>query len=1370
MRTLTALLLFSATVFSATAYGQIVASGSTLTVTTPNAKATFLGADLVGFQNLATSESYLTSPPASSVAGLDTLTSNGQPFASANWTSDGTTASLTLQDSTRTILMTVRIDAASQEIVIHFSGSSTQAGVTRAFWNIDGVDYSVGHLIVPDSSGIVLDRQHSGLGNTLQYPYGWQAQMAVFESAAGSMILYSTDSQYLGKDLSISSRATGTVDLSIVTEAVGPWTTATSVPHVEWRLKAFAGDWRKAAAVYRDWLAANRPHVSSANFPWVANIRTVVQVGSRDFSLLDTLASELTPAKTLLYLVDWRTNGYDQNYPNYTPASDVPSYVAKAHSLGFRVMLHTDLVGVTPSNADFASVSLWQVKNPRDLSLIGWVWDSPPSTANRFAWIDPAASAYRSLFVTRVGAAINALHPDALHLDVSAPMFNDGNGLIEGMNYAQGSVQIHKDLLAAYPNVALGGEGMNDIIYPFNSFAQNWWVGDQSALRGHPIVNYLWNSQGNGNLQMQYYGHLGQPAPSDPSFKTMLALLEREAILPAFAVNGAGDVDLTNVDNARFVHWLQSWQSNGYQPDWNAVDGGTVSYRGAFNTSATAALSDSGTLISLLEGASPGSSPLYRRIYNTSQQTTSDFVPGWPAFDAATIYGLDPAQQYWLDTVARPMTTHVASLAAGVQIGVDTMIAPAFAQVQLAAPPSFDFLGNLGIAKIGTVNGGSDGPLSYGATAVVNSNTAGGVTRQGIFMQPPYMNGKAGDDAFVEWTVPVPAASVFSFSVGVADNAGTCTDGVTFRVFVNGQQAWSQNVLHQGWTDGGVDLSAFGGSAALLRVATDPGPAGNPNCDWATFSNLSLGSLATVKTSVPMSLASGAVASGVAGSGSYANGTVSSVATPGQFVLFTAPGSAITAGSNLTALSFTTWLGNDNQLATRGTIFGSGNLGSASSGGVNKPNSVFGHPPNSGRTILAWTVALPASPALQLGWSAGMGDNSLSSTGVQFSVRVNGTTYWTLFKKNPDGWTSGSLDLSSFKGQNVLIQLVTNSVGQNDFDWGWWSDLVFSAVGTPCSYSLPAGPSVSSASGNGSISVSAGANCPWSGTADSDWIFLPSPAGVGNGRISYRFSANSSAQPRTANVMAGGKAYTITQSGARYQPGDVFPRLADSVNNFGDVSLNTLDLIEVLRMVTNVLPSPPAKCSDRYDAMDLWPLDNGDTRGGDGMINTLDLRALLRRATNVDTSRPMRAPRTACVAGVEAESRRATPQPDVEAEQRRATPQPDVEVERRQAPEREAEAAIVIEGDAIYLEARRPLHLAGLALSLRVDAGAAPRWNGATLTDGGQPGVKAAAWLSEIRLIPGQRLLLGTVLGGAATIAVSANEENGRTVQISLRR
>src|SRR6185503_7609194 len=141
--------------------------------------------------------------------------------------------------------------------------------------------------------------------------------------------------------------------------------------------------------------------------------------------------------------------------------------------------------------SDYASLQQYQVRTADTMQPIGWRWELPPSTPYRFAYINPAASAFRSLWIARVGPAIAALQPDALHLDISGAMYNDGNGVIEGRTYNSGSDRMHEEIAAAFPGIALASEGENDILYRYHAFAQLWKGTEGQAPPGHPIWTYL---------------------------------------------------------------------------------------------------------------------------------------------------------------------------------------------------------------------------------------------------------------------------------------------------------------------------------------------------------------------------------------------------------------------------------------------------------------------------------------------------------------------------------------------------------------------------------------------------------------------------------------------------------------------------------------------------------------------------------------------------------------------------------------------------------------------------------------------------------------------------------------------------------------
>ena len=218
----------------------------------------------------------------------------------------------------------------------------------------------------------------------------------------------------------------------------------------------------------------------------------------------------------------------------------------------------------------------------------------------------------------------------------------------------------------------------------------------------------------------------------------------------------------------------------------------------------------------------------------------------------------------------------------------------------------------------------------------------------------------------------------------------------------------------------------------------------------------------------------------------------------------------------------------------------------------------------------------------------------------------------------------------------------------------------------------------------------------------------------------------------------------VGSNATTYLVGDAFPAGADIVGGFGDGVLNNLDLIYALRAVTNVPGFAPAACTDRFDAMDPFPLDTPGVRGGDGVLNNLDLVRTLRRITNIDTTRPTRT------------ARGITP-----------CPKPPPAVATKSLREQEISDAVpaigALEfGDAestpdgvrvpIYLSATSDIALSSLSFSLGFDGSTAPlqfqagEASAPALVDTGVPGALAVAWLeSSLRLPARTQLLIGIV-------------------------
>jgi hypothetical protein len=390
------------------------AQGTTLNVSTANLQVTFNGADVVGITNLITGESYLRNPSPATQFDLQLVQAPARPLAPAgtwNIIAAGSSATLTFSDTNRTVTIAVSVDPATQQIVIGLDGQAKQGGVERLVWGMTGFDMTTGEFILPASGGLTLNA--SSLAAAGKYSFfhsNWEAPFLLFEGKLGGVNIYSTDAKSLCKNLGISSNFQQTANAAIQIEAPGPWNTATEAGPIEWRLAAYAGDWQAGTRIYRDWhnAAVPPPPLTSAR-AWANNIRTVIEYGDPvpyQTSTLDSLAAVVTPAQTLLYLVAWRANAYDVGYPDYSWDSSVPAFIAHAHALGFHVMLHTDVLGISPSSPDFAAVQQYQLKDPFNLSPQGWNWNLPASTPNRYAIIDPAAPAWRQLFRTRITPAV----------------------------------------------------------------------------------------------------------------------------------------------------------------------------------------------------------------------------------------------------------------------------------------------------------------------------------------------------------------------------------------------------------------------------------------------------------------------------------------------------------------------------------------------------------------------------------------------------------------------------------------------------------------------------------------------------------------------------------------------------------------------------------------------------------------------------------------------------------------------------------------------------------------------------------------------------------------------------------------------------
>lgn len=104
-----------------------------------------------------------------------------------------------------------------------------------------------------------------------------------------------------------------------------------------------------------------------------------------------------------------------------------------------------------------------------------------------------------------------------------------------------------------------------------------------------------------------------------------------------------------------------------------------------------------------------------------------------------------------------------------------------------------------------------------------------GVSKKTIFAHPPE------GQTVLQFLLSLPQARevIFSFSMGLQDG---CSDGVFFKVLVNGETQSGHFADTFRWEDANISFSEFAGETVLLELMTDSGE--TSFCDWAHWGDL----------------------------------------------------------------------------------------------------------------------------------------------------------------------------------------------------------------------------------------------------------------------------------------------------------------------------------------------------------------------------------------------------------------------------------------------------------------------------------------------------------------------------------------------------
>ena len=754
-----------------------------------------------------------------------------------------------------------------------------------------------------------------------------------------------------------------------------------------------------------------------------------------EVDILDKLAEQVDPAKTLLYLNQWRKDDFDVNFPDYTAKPELGRFVEAARQHGFRVMLHVNLVSVSPYHPLYAGVQKFQYRDPWNGNPMGWVWDRT-GAPNRLAFINPASAEFREYFVQQLKAVWQKYDVDAFFLDVSHLVVNDANGLIDGVNSGQGNVLLHKELAAAMPDVVFGGESLHEVTFFRESFAQRWsnlplWIWSQARRSiPHPISAFLFSPY------TLPFGYLGLPNPDQglQLYQEYLDEYEIWGVLPTLRLSTVADLGPERVRTQELLAIARTWQQRGLKPDFESdwTRNTLFQYVGEDGEIAALTKTETGTTFVL-----PEESLGYERVYGVTQVKTQRNIPHWRAYNETTLLGLHPEKSYFLGDTPRDFSrVHINALPEDVSVMESrvTENAALFSLKKVHVSHEIDLLSQMHHIRTGIVHKSKELPRQRGATFQKMEVTIAGVRKSGIDAHPPHQHLpsdhiRRNSSTFGEWTLSLPDIATplyLDFDIGLREGSEK-SDGVTFIVSIQGKEIFRRLHKRQKWEHVRLDLTPYRNQRVTLRFSTAPGPVGDPAWDWAMWgapkiTHEPVSQLTEIGFFIPNEpTRSFPDTLEHHGNGQYWLKTQ----LPAQvLILFGAP-QQMAVLNNLRDAHFVAGLQFDS-IFREGSLWGSGKPWELTATGVRK-QTLNGHPPPGGQTVLQFLLTLPAAEDVTFSFSMGLPDEKCSIDGVVFKVLVDGQNRFERLGFNEPGWVDMRIPLSEFAGETVLLELVTDA-------------------------------------------------------------------------------------------------------------------------------------------------------------------------------------------------------------------------------------------------------------------------------------------------------------------------------------------------------
>jgi hypothetical protein len=259
----------------------------------------------------------------------------------------------------------------------------------------------------------------------------------------------------------------------------------TSSPQMyEIRIRSYHGPWENAVEPYVQWMEKQGYIPLSEKSPaWVRQIKNQAYIPVGDFEDLEALAKRVNPSKTFIGRnADYRYYGFDMGYPDYRPTEGAAKWFRRARELGFHVGAHFNSMGISRMFPD-----LVREMTP-GFAVTGRDGNGNPTYDSIYDGqminCSAAYKPFRDLLIQRMHDAV-AAGVDVIYLDETNGL--GGKFVVGDVTAIQGLVDLEKEILEAYPNVAIETEQFNPVSSRYSSFAL------AEMPLGHPLSAYIFH-------------------------------------------------------------------------------------------------------------------------------------------------------------------------------------------------------------------------------------------------------------------------------------------------------------------------------------------------------------------------------------------------------------------------------------------------------------------------------------------------------------------------------------------------------------------------------------------------------------------------------------------------------------------------------------------------------------------------------------------------------------------------------------------------------------------------------------------------------------------------------------------------------------